>query len=158
MKHGAQGAQGGRGRPALSAAMLVFAQRRALSVKEIGRMARPKKETAEKLTEPVSFRLAKSDYATFVAKVQASGMKESAFLRDCVLGNKTQIVAKPKANVDVTRLLYLSNKVSNNVNQLAHRVNTDHLAGKINDATYERLLFELQAIAQYMKATLKNAD
>ena len=121
-------------------------------------MARPKKETAEKLTEPVSFRLAKADHAAFVAKVQASGMKESAFLRDCVLGNKTQIVAKPKANSDTRRLLYLSNKVSNNVNQLAHRVNTDHLAGKINEAAYERLLMELQAVTQFMKATLQNVD
>ncbi len=121
-------------------------------------MARPKKEKAEKLTEPVSFRLAKADHADFVAKVQASGLKESAFLRDCVLGNKTQIVAKPKANADIQRLLYLSNKVSNNVNQLAHRVNTDHLAGKINEAAYERLLIELQAVTQFMKATLQNVD
>jgi len=121
-------------------------------------MARPKKEKAEKLTEPVSFRLAKADHAAFVAKVEASGMKESAFLRDCVLNNKTQIVAKAKTSVDVTRLLYLCNKVSNNVNQLAHRVNTDHLAGKVNEATYESLLFELHAVTQYMKVALKNAD
>lgn len=121
-------------------------------------MARPKKEAVEKLTEPVSFRLAKPDHAAFVAKVQASGMKESAFLRECVLGNKTQVVAKARPNVDTGRLLYLANKVSNNVNQLAHRINSDHLVGKLNEAAYERLLFELESVTQYMKATLKNVD
>lgn len=144
--------------PTLASRFYGFCSTQGVGHREIENMARPKKEAVEKLTEPVSFRLTKIDHAAFVAKVSSSGLRESSFLRDCVLGNKTQIVAKEKSSIDKGRLLYLFNKVSNNVNQLAHRVNSDHLAGKVNEATYERLLTELQAVTQYMKATLKNAD
>ena len=87
------------------------------------------KGEAEKLTRPVSFRLTAADHAAYLAKVEASGLKPSEFFRECVLQNRTQIVARPKASPERGRLLYLFNKASNNINQLAHRANADHLAG-----------------------------
>jgi hypothetical protein len=116
------------------------------------------KDAAEKLTRPVSFRLTAADHAAYLAKVEASGMKPSAFFRDAVLTNKTQIVARAKASPERGRLVYLINKASNNINQLAHRTNADHLAGVVSEATYTRILAELQTLAHYMKATIKDAD
>jgi hypothetical protein len=117
-----------------------------------------KKSDAEKLTSPVSFRLTATDRAAYLAKVKASGMKPSVFFRDCVLSNKTLVVARPKPSADVGRLLYVANKASNNLNQLAHRANADHLAGLVSESTYVRILDELQSIAQLMRDTIKNAD
>lgn len=110
------------------------------------------------LTKVVSLRLADDDHAAYMAKVKASGMGRSAFFRECVLGNKTQVVARPKPSVDKTRLVYLVNKASNNINQLAHRANVDHLAGVVSESTYARILRELQTLAQFMKAAIRNAD
>lgn len=109
------------------------------------RGGRPQKKEAG-LTKPVSFRLTEADHAAWLAKVEASGMSPSDFFRDAVLTNKTQIVARKKATKDTTRLQYLFNKTSNNMNQLAYRANADHLAGKLSEATYAAILAELSAI------------
>ena len=108
-------------------------------------------------TRTVSFRLTLPDHAAYLAKVEASGLKPSEFFRECVLQNRTQIVARPKASPERGRLLYLFNKASNNINQLAHRANADHLAGVISEDTYTRILADLHGLAHYMKAAIKDA-
>lgn len=110
------------------------------------------------LTKVVSLRLTNDDHEAYMAKVQASGMGRSAFFRECILGNKTQVVARSKPSADHHRLVYLANKIGNNVNQLAHRANADYLAGVVSEFTYARILRELQTLTQLMKAALKNAD
>jgi len=110
------------------------------------------------LKKVVSFRLTTADHDAYLAKVAASGMKPSPFFRDCVLTNKTQILARPKPSKELGRLVYLVNKASNNVNQLAHRANADYLAGTVSEGTYTRILGELQTLIQFMKAAVKNAD
>ena len=122
-------------------------------------MTSKKKAAAkEKLTHPVSFRLTAADHATYLEKVEASGMKSSEFFRDCVLGNKTQVIARPKSSAEKDRIIYLFNKASNNMNQLAHKANAAHLAGSVSEDTYKGILAELQTLAHFMKATIKNAD
>ena len=116
------------------------------------------KESAEKLTKPVSFRLTAADHAAYAAKVKASGLKPSTFFRDAVLSNKTQIVARAKASPDRARLIYLFNKTSNNINQLAHRANADHLEGIISEHTYASILDGLRSLSLSMKAALSNAE
>ena len=115
------------------------------------------KGEAEKLTRPVSFRLTAADHAAYLAKVEASGLKPSEFFRECVLQNRTQIVARQTVSKDWGRLAYLFNKASNNINQLAHRANADHLAGITTEETYTRILAELHTLAHYMKAAIKDA-
>lgn len=112
----------------------------------------------EKLTKPVSFRLTAADHAAYLAKVRASGLKPSEFFRECVLQNRTQIVARPKPSPERSQLVYLMNKAGNNINQLAHRANADHLAGFVSEATYTRILAQLEMLARYMKSAVKDAD
>lgn len=115
-------------------------------------------EKKVKLTNPVSFRLTADDHAAYLKKVEASGMKPSEFFRECVLGNKTQVIARPKPSAEKDRIIYLFNKASNNMNQLAHKANAAHLAGSVSENTYKAILAELQILAHFMKATIKNAD
>jgi len=129
-----------------------------MTTKTETKIGKPKKDEARKLTTPVSFRLTAADHAAYLAKVEASGMKPSEFFRDAVLENKTQIIARPKASPERGRLLYLMNKASNNINQLAHRANVDHLAGVISEATYNRIISELHMMSHYMKAIIKDVD
>ncbi len=122
-------------------------------------MARPKKH-GDEATKPVSFRLAESERLAYLAKCEAAGLSPSDFFRECVLTNKTQIVAKSKskATADRRQLLFLVNKTSNNLNQLAHRANSDHLAGKLSETKYEAILDSLELIARNLKATLGYVD
>lgn len=121
-------------------------------------MARPKKEETDKRPPPLSFRLTKDDYAAYLAKVKASGMSKSKFFRDCVLNNRTHVIARKQSSTEKGQLLYLFNKASNNINQLAYRANSDHVAGRISERTYAAILAELEELSHLMKATLKNVD
>lgn len=118
-------------------------------------MARPKKHGDEP-SKPVSFRLAESERLAYLAKCEAAGLSPSDFFRECVLTNKTQIIARPKASADRERLLFLVNKTSNNMNQLAYRANSDHLAGKLTEVKYEVILENLELIARFLKASIDN--
>lgn len=120
-------------------------------------MARPKKNN-EGLKKPVSVRLSETDHAAYMSKVEASGLSQSDFFRQCVLTNKTQIIAKQKAPADLKRLQYLFNKTSNNMNQLAYRANSDFQSGKLNEKTYEEILNNLDVISRYLKATLNHVE
>ncbi|MDP1593306.1 MAG: plasmid mobilization relaxosome protein MobC [Gallionella sp.] len=109
-------------------------------------------------TRTVSFRLALPDHAAYLAKAKAAGVKPSDFFRDAVLNNKTQIVARTPPSSDKRRLIYLFNKASNNLNQLAHTANAAELVGTVTPATYAGILAELQTLADVMKEAIRNAD
>ena len=109
-------------------------------------------------TRTVSFRLALPDHAAYLAKAKAAGVKPSDFFRDAVLNNKTQIVARTPPSSDKRRLIYLFNKASNNLNQLAHTANAAELAGTVTTATYAGILAELQTLADVMKKAIRDAD
>ncbi|WP_287101551.1 plasmid mobilization relaxosome protein MobC [Hydrotalea sp. AMD] len=118
----------------------------------------PPKRKKASLTKPVSFRLSETDHAAYMEKVELSGLKPSEFFRDCVLQNKTQVIAREKNSQERDRLIYLFNKASNNVNQLARRANTDYLAGKISENTYAGIRSELHELTHYLKAVIGNVD
>ncbi|KWE97892.1 plasmid mobilization protein [Burkholderia ubonensis] len=117
-----------------------------------------KKKGDEELGKTISCRLTPSQTQVYMAKVRASGLTSSEFLREAVIGNRTTIVAKPKASIDRKRVLFVFNKTSNNLNQLAHRANADHVSGKLSEASYLKLLDQLQMISRYLKATLPHVD
>lgn len=121
-------------------------------------MARPTKYS-EPLAKPRSFRLTESDDSKFAEKLAASGMETSEFVRDQVLKNKTQVIARPpkpskQTRLERLRLIGLVHKTGNNINQLAHRANADYKAGTISADTYRAILEQLEAISLYLKASL----
>lgn len=109
-------------------------------------------------TRTVSFRLTLPDHAAYLAKASAAGVKPSEFFRDAVLTNRTQVVARVQPSSDKRRLIYLFNKASNNLNQLAHTANAAELAGTVTPATYVGILAELQTLADVMKKAIRDAD
>jgi len=114
-------------------------------------MGRPRKE-GDALTERVAFRLSAHDYAAYKAKVEASGSTPSEFFRDCVLTNRTEIIARSVLTDERRQVLFLLSKASNNINQLAHRANADQQAGIIGDRTYSEILDSLNHLSGYLKA------
>lgn len=113
-------------------------------------MARPEKPDAEKLQKSVAFRLTEGDFEMYKKKFGTSGLTQSEFFREHVLSNTTKVIAKPIATQDAKRAVFLLAKASNNINQLAHRANSAHRAGKIADSTYAAILDQLQLLNQFM--------
>jgi hypothetical protein len=107
------------------------------------------------LNSVISLRLSEADHVVWNEKVDASGLTASAFFREAILANQTQIIARAKSSADKTRLLYLFNKTSNNMNQLAHRANVEYRAGILSESTYARILAELAEIRRVLLAAVE---
>jgi hypothetical protein len=117
-------------------------------------MARPHKNKAP-LEAVISFRLTKEDSLAYAAKVEESGMRKADFFRECVLGDRIQILGKP---AEKKRILFLFNKSCKDIHQLSTQANQDHLAGRINDDTYEAMLRRLEMISLDIKEMIGHAD
>lgn len=113
-------------------------------------MARPVKSEAEKLNHTVAFRLTDGDFLQYRCKFSALGFTQSEFFREHVLNNTTQVVARPVASRDSIRAVFLLQKASNNVNQLAHRANSEYLTGQVSEPTYVAILDQLQQLNHFM--------
>jgi hypothetical protein len=120
-------------------------------------MARPVKSEAEKLNHTVAFRLTDGDFLQYRCKFSASGFTQSEFFREHVLNNTTQVVARPVASRDSMRAVFLLQKASNNVNQLAHRANSEFLTGLVSQNTYAAILDQLQQLNTFMLEQTREA-
>lgn len=121
-------------------------------------MARKKSNDGAGLGKPIAFRLSDVDREAYLAKVAASGLTQSEFFRQAVLTNRTQVIARPVSSADRRRLLYIFSKTSNNLNQIAHRANAEHVRGKLSEETYAQMLAHLQIISRYLKSTLAKVE
>lgn len=113
-------------------------------------MARLPKDESEKLTKTVAFRLTKGDYTAYRAKFGVSGMSQSEFFRKHVLANTTQVISRPVVSADTKRAVFLLQKASNNINQLAHRANAENLAGVLSERTYSQILTQLERLNDFL--------
>ena len=121
-------------------------------------MARPTKY-GEPLAASRSFRLPESDDAKFAAKLSRSGMETAEFVRDCVLKNRTEVIALPpkpskQSKIERLRLIGLIKMAGNNINQIAYRANADYKAGVLTAATYVSILSQLEDVSLYLKSSL----
>lgn len=123
-------------------------------------MARPR-TSEEPLTEPFSFRLSVSEARELRARIEASGYRTaSEFLRDYVIKNQVTIVARPntKPSVEKTRMQFVFNKAGNNLNQIAHVLNTANLSHRLTDSLFRDGTQGLADIAKFLKAALNHVD
>jgi len=120
-------------------------------------MARPLKSD-QVLTKVRGFRLTEEVSTALDEKCRSAGLTPSEFIRECVLSNRTQVVARAKASKDKLRLLFLFNKASNNINQIAHRANEAHAMKKIDALLYRTLLGSLAVLSQILKSEIENVD
>lgn len=123
-------------------------------------MGRPTKSDAEKLSKTIAWRVTEGVFLELMEKYKASGLTQSEFLRELLDERKeaVTIIARPKMTVDKKRILFLASKSSNNINQLAHKVNSHHVSGLVSDSLYEAILKELSLSNEILKGFIQNAD
>jgi hypothetical protein len=110
------------------------------------------------LSERLNFRIDKESFDAFEDKVKAFGGSRSVFFRDMVLNNKTQVIERKKTTDNTKQALYLLNKSSNNINQLARAANIANQTGKISDNIYSSFLAELENQSQLLRALLDHVS
>lgn len=113
-------------------------------------MARPIKSEIEKLNSTISFRTTDAEYLEFKRQCDAAGFTQSELFRDYTAKNKLQVIARQKATPDAKRAVFLLQKASNNINQLAHLANAEHRANKLSEDTFAAIIGQLQQLNQFM--------
>lgn len=119
---------------------------------------------SEPLAKPRSFRLERSADEKLAKKLGEADLKLSEYIRKVLHQDKTVVVARPQRKLgredrlEVLRLTGQLNKVGNNINQIAHRLNTDYLAGTVSEMTYREILVQLENVFLDMKKCLPKWD
>lgn len=109
-------------------------------------------------TRVVSFRIAEEDIAAYEEKLKSSGVTKSKFFREILFDSNATFEAPPKSK-DFERLLFLYNKSSNNLNQLAHRVNSAYRKSEvISESLYIKAVNELVLIRELLMAGVNHVD
>lgn len=103
----------------------------------------------------VAFRVTEEDFAVHAQCLADSGLKLSVYARRIWLEGTVTIVP-PSENKK--RLVFLYNKSSNNLNQLAHRINEIQQRGIITEKLYLNLANQLIAIRELLLNGIKDAD
>lgn len=103
----------------------------------------------------VSFRLMRDEFSLFEEQIKVSRLSRSAFFRKLALSKSDSVHIEVK---DTSKLLYLFNKSSNNINQLALKINSAHKNGIISEKKYTLLLNALLNIESLMKKAVEDAD
>lgn len=116
-------------------------------------MARPKKAEGQ-LMETRAFRAPPELWASLDRKAELSGLSGAEYFRRAILNDETVIQAVPKKSALDKEVLFLIKKISNNLNQLAHAINTAYLLGRMPQSLYEQLDASLTDIRRRLIATL----
>lgn len=117
---------------------------------------RPRKES--KFDKPIAFRLALADREAFLAKVHESGLTQAEFFRQCVVTNRTKVIARAAPSSDRKRTVFVVNKAGNNLNQIAHVLNAARLDQSASEKTYLAALDALESIELLLRAHLSNVS
>lgn len=103
----------------------------------------------------ISIRLTDEEYQPFKELLEHTDIGKSEFFRAIILNRVKELPSKPKVTDDYKRCLFYLSKTSNNLNQIAHRLNLDHNKGIISPSLYERALNTLVGIRDLMQGALK---
>lgn len=107
-------------------------------------MARPLKGKTP-LTRRFTFKTTEEAGRVWASKIAASGLSASEFIRIAVEKNAT--VIRPADQ----RISFLLAQQSNNINQIAHHLNSAKRAGTVSNHLYLNILEQLEIIATVSK-------
>lgn len=85
--------------------------------------------------------------AALEKKIAVSGLSASEYFRQLCDQEKTVIAP---LSPHKARAVFLLNKASNNLNQLAHRANAAHQAGKLDQHSLSLIATELQKLNDFL--------
>ncbi|UDJ88585.1 plasmid mobilization protein [Erwinia amylovora] len=106
-------------------------------------------------TRVLSFRVSEEEATDFENRLVASGMSKSDYFREVFINQKAEIKIELK---DLQTVIFYFNKSSNNLNQLAHQVNSAHYSNKISEGIYKRFINTLIDIRTLLLKGVTDAD
>lgn len=105
----------------------------------------------------VTFRISDQEYEPFKEVIAELGLSKSEFFRLLVTDKLDPDKHSKKHDADYGRLLFLFNKTSNNVNQIAKKLNTLFKSGDIRETELRKWLLVLSRISKNLSEGLDHA-
>ena len=102
----------------------------------------------------VTFRLSESEYEPYKKLLESTEIKRSALFRQIFIAKGDILKLDTAVPKDQSRLLFIANKASNNINQIARSLNVAHKSGAVNDRVYVDALNKLISLEKYFKGAL----
>lgn len=90
-----------------------------------------RQKRASTKTAVVSFRIGNEAYDRLMQSSEQAGISTRKWLEEAILSNRTRIVERPKPSADLHSLATQINRMGNNLNQVAHNLNTAQITGKL---------------------------
>ncbi|GAL27779.1 hypothetical protein JCM19239_1500 [Vibrio variabilis] len=105
--------------------------------------------TKEISTIHVQARLTSAEFEPFKQLIKITGLKKATLIKKVILSNKNNVfcVEQSKEAVDSKkRMLFLANKTSNNINQLAKRLNQAYRGEIVSERNYRQIMNDLVGV------------
>lgn len=106
----------------------------------------------------VQTKMTEEEYEPLNMIINDLGLKQSAVVRALLISRTAEVelpVGKPK---ELERILFLINKTSNNINQIAKRLNEANKQGVVSEKVFNGAMNALLSISSSLKVVLKNAS
>lgn len=109
---------------------------------------------AEKRTESVSFRLTPTEFLPYKEILKNTDLSKTDFFRSVFLNKQYSFTVKENKPIEYKKVLFLVSKISNNINQIAHRLNADSNKGIITQNSYNIAINRLKNIEDQLRRLL----
>ncbi|MCT7947705.1 MobC family plasmid mobilization relaxosome protein [Shewanella septentrionalis] len=100
----------------------------------------------EKLEHLVTFRLSESEYAPYKAILKQTKISRSKLFRSVFITKSALIEVPAPPRPELARLVFLASKTSNNINQIARKLNNAYSTGAISEKVFIETLNNLVSI------------
>jgi hypothetical protein len=108
-------------------------------------------------TKPYAARLSLTAHALIHRRAREAGVSSREWLERAILTNRTSIITRKQNHADLGPLLFQVNRAGNNLNQVAHQLNSAALRQPIDGAQVKRAIELLVEIETALTEALARA-
>lgn len=112
----------------------------------------------DKKSNHVTIRLTDAEYEPFRKAMEAMGKRKSDYFRLHLTGKLTAVMPSEANKKDIKELIRLFHKTSNNINQIAKRLNTEEKKGTITQRQMILALNTLNRISENLLNGIENVS
>lgn len=96
----------------------------------------------------ITFRISVEEFEPYKKAIDTLNIKKSEFFRAIITDSFDPKIHDKKSKKDAEKLLFYYNKTSNNINQIAKKINKADLEGKLNDVFLMKMLNSIELISE----------
>lgn len=112
----------------------------------------------KKANNVITFRLTDDEFLPIKTAIEKTNITKTEICRSIFLSEKFTFEVKENKPIEYSKLVFIFNKTSNNINQLAKNINTASKLGIVNNQQFSQLLNKLIIIESILDNTLKGID